>query len=621
MGIIKYIAKPAFCLLFALLAFSVSAQPDVVPVEKGDDGRKYYQHTVSSGHTLWGISKMYAVSLNDIRSANPGMGDGLQIGQVIKVPLDKVDRKQAKTAPELDGNSLVHTVVKGETLFGICRKYSIAKEALMGANPGMTEALTIGQEIRVPVQQVKHDDVAVVQPAAQAEDGFDRHVVQAGETVYAISQKYGLHVDSLTALNQAVIASGIKPGSILIIPGSEVVSTPIDPNGQSDTAIQLPTDVPQPTAQGSYNIAVFLPFFVDKNKQIRYNPDPMADKAMYPRSYWALDLYNGILMAVDSLKKQGLNVNMMVYDTGKDSSRVARALDELQMVDLHLIIGPMYNSSVEQVSRFAKEKNVHLVAPVSQSSKRLVGYPNVSRTKASVSTQIDYLASYLGGHYNQENVIVVKSPNVKDLPLLERFEKKMNATLALQTGNYRDSVLVSKTESNSMKAMSAKFSGDKINILVLPSVDEAYVSHFFTMLSALRGRTYDGYRFMVFGIDQWADYEGVDYASRIKYNLHLTSPVHHDFESERAIDFIRSFRGQFEGADPGKYSLLGFDVAYFYLTGLKLYGTGFEQHFGEIPVAPLSTSFDMQRNGAGNGFENRTVHILKYQDFELQKVN
>jgi murein DD-endopeptidase MepM/ murein hydrolase activator NlpD len=98
------------------------------------------------------------------------------------------------------GRAGIHTVAKGDSVYGLARRYQVPIRAIIDANdlaPPYT--LYVGQEIRIPVPR--------------------RHVVERGDTVYGISRAYGVDMSELTRLNDIQPPYEIAPGQVLVIPG------------------------------------------------------------------------------------------------------------------------------------------------------------------------------------------------------------------------------------------------------------------------------------------------------------------------------------------------------------------------------------------------------------------
>ena len=111
-------------LLLTLVSLGSSAQifqKEKYPT-KYVKGTKYYVHIVEKGHTVYAISKKYAVDMDFLVKSNPGIDDGLQIGEEILIPVFRVNRRIARRyTPELKGKYLIHVVQKKETLYSISK--------------------------------------------------------------------------------------------------------------------------------------------------------------------------------------------------------------------------------------------------------------------------------------------------------------------------------------------------------------------------------------------------------------------------------------------------------------------------------------------------------------------
>lgn len=130
-----------------------------IPLNKSNEPKKYINHTVLKGETLYEISFNYNVKVNDIININPGLTEKIKAGQTIMIPV--VVKKQAEP---VKNNLGLHIVQKGETLSAIARQYSTTVEELKKLNPGLTDVIQIGQQIKTPFvkapeKQIKKDSV------------------------------------------------------------------------------------------------------------------------------------------------------------------------------------------------------------------------------------------------------------------------------------------------------------------------------------------------------------------------------------------------------------------------------------------------------------------------------
>ena len=103
-------------------------------------------HTVVKGDTLGGIARKYGVTSSAIKQANGMTSDTVVLGKQLTIPGSS--GPVAKAAPAPAGKS--HTVVKGDTLAKISRKYGVSVDALKQANGLKSDTVVLGSKLRIP---------------------------------------------------------------------------------------------------------------------------------------------------------------------------------------------------------------------------------------------------------------------------------------------------------------------------------------------------------------------------------------------------------------------------------------------------------------------------------------
>ena len=118
-------------------------------------GQRFVRHRVAQGETLFALSRRYHVAVDQIEGANPQLKNGLGIGEVVLIPRGATSGKAAsataaKIALPTPAASVPerHTVAKGETVFGIARRYNLSPSELMLLNHlPAGGAMRVGQEL------------------------------------------------------------------------------------------------------------------------------------------------------------------------------------------------------------------------------------------------------------------------------------------------------------------------------------------------------------------------------------------------------------------------------------------------------------------------------------------
>lgn len=130
-----------FLVLSGLSFFSPEIKKDSIGIET-INGKTFIVHKVDAGETLYAISRRYGVTVEQIVAQNPAADAGLEIEQILKVPYVP---KTSKPAVATSGK--IHKVAAQETLFSISRIYGVTVDELKQWNNLTDNALSLGQEL------------------------------------------------------------------------------------------------------------------------------------------------------------------------------------------------------------------------------------------------------------------------------------------------------------------------------------------------------------------------------------------------------------------------------------------------------------------------------------------
>jgi LysM repeat protein len=575
--------------LFLLLSPTALAQEVRVV-----DGSTYIVHTVQQGQTLYAISRHYAVPVDAITAANPAATQGLSLGQVLLIPQDAVVKKELKTAPALRNGELVHTVAKKETLFGISRKYGVDQHLLQERNPELAGRLREGMQLVIPTGSITGQAPAVVAPAA--DDKSTSHLVMPGETLFGLGKQYGVSVEELQAANGG-LPQGLKVGSYVRIPAVKAVVTE-----------------PEPVASAKserYAVAFLLPFSIADNDSV-LGRDPTR-KGYYEVTEAAVQFYAGAQLAIDSLEVLGFTGDVHVLDVGSDAAAWTPELRKAEIRDMDLYIGPFHRGAIEQLIKVSG--GAHIVCPVPQTNKILLGNPTVSKVLSARPDQVQALARHAVLRHGADNLILARPDLPAEKELQDQLLRALQEALSLRTDRLRDSVLVARTGKRDINGIINLLQGGKRTVVLVPSEDVEYVS---ALVSKLVGVAKDK-EIIVYGMPGWMDMESVSPVDLDKLHQRFAASSYVDRTDPRVIAFIRNYRERFND-EPREYAFLGFDVTFYYLSALLQEGRGFADHFKEVNTTPLHMDFRMLRTGPENGYRNDSVLILEHREMGLQRV-
>lgn len=217
---------------------------------------EFVTHIVQPGESLYSIATRYGITMAQIAEANELTNwTYLTVGQQLIIPgLESPGESEAEEVvenPLVAGAPEIHVVQPGETLATIANRYGITVADLLKANNiANPDLIYRGQELSVwttesvEIEEPVAETLPDLELARQINLGarpivsadFDlrtaaavqaTHIVQPGETLYRIAQKYGLTWQQIAEVNNIPNVDRINSGTELIIPSVEVEGTPL----------------------------------------------------------------------------------------------------------------------------------------------------------------------------------------------------------------------------------------------------------------------------------------------------------------------------------------------------------------------------------------------------------
>lgn len=583
------------CLSLALSASSLSA------TVSAQTGTGYFLHTVTKGQSLYSIASMYHVSVDDIVRLNPGSKEQIRAGQALKIP-------QAQYSNE-DGKQF-HTIQAGETLYQLTLKYHVTAQAICKANPGLSaENFRIGQVIVIPAQDntpAQTEQTAQAEPAVKKNEWRDMHKVARKETIFSISQQYGITQEELIAANPELKNGKLKKGSFLFIPYPKSQETgktaPSSQAAPSNEELFKENSISKKQIN-TIKVALMLPFTsTSQDEQSRM-----------------VEFYEGFLMAIDSLKHQGVSADIYIYDTKGTTAGTNAILSQSKLKDMDIVFGPAHQSSIASVAAFADKNNIRLVVPFSPKVDQVFTNPNIYQ----VNTPQSYLYSKVYEHFirkfGKTNVIFVDDGS-GDKEKAE-FIKGMKNELKDNNVRFKQIQLAGDIDPNKVIAAMDTL---QENIFIPTSGRSSALTRVLPHLTLVR-REHPHFDMHLFGYPEWQTYTQDFLANFYELDTYFYSSFYTNNLFPAAINFTQSYRRWYSKDMSNtypKYGMLGFDVGYFFLKGLSQQGNKLEENLNRVQVTPIQTGFCFERVNNWGGFINRKVFFVHFtKDYELIKLD
>lgn len=579
-------------------------------------GTECYIYYVKQGEGFYSLNRKFGVTRDDVVKLNPSARNGLNRGQKLYIPIP--EKAEVNTSPDV----ATHIVKQGESLYAISRQYDTTVAEIMELNGLTSSALKAGVEIKIP-QKAAGTAVAGAQekknakasgPEKKQESGIaiingeryrtEKYVVQRRETLYSISQKFNISIDNILACNPGI--KSLSKGDILNIPMTREVVKVVDEYKAANQPITVSAGPEKPDTCGKdrnhIKIAVLYPF--------RLNAPNSHSKAF-------IACYKGILLALDSMKHEGLSSEVFTFDTEGSSEKTKQILSAPELRGTDIIFGPDDKESIRLIGEYARNNGSLLVNSFSVNDNEVAGNRHIMQGHIPSSQ-----------FYATASKALAKSATGKEIVfLIDNYETNDKKEFI---NNLREELKASGKEIT-------KFNfNDPANFSVLSSSIEKGADVVFIATSSTRNgvakttalvskikETRPDLKISLFGYPEWLTYTK-DYLE-IFHNLNTTVFSRFYINSNDAAwkEFYRNYRYWY--GSPAGYSIpatdvLGFDTGIFLLKGYAMYGNELEANISSLQSNSIQTDFSMSRISENGGYINRNIYFVTFSpEFTITK--
>ena len=588
-------------------------------------------HLVQPKETLYSISKQYKVTVDAIKAANGDLlNDGLKIGQNIKIPASDSGQNVAvskpaeapkvaaplvskpvvvKALPKVEtpkGETTFHIIEPLETKYGISKKYGMTIPELERLNPQIANDFPIGFKLVVIGNAVNQAVLGAGKPTAYStkpavktgiaapsstKKYLEEYVVKPKETILSIANAFGMSEQELISLNPE-LKRGIKLGMILRVPKGQREEPVKKEQGNLLKTINT---------NARKQLALLLPFNISKlesdtlnSTQARLKKDKFLNLT--------LDFYSGALMAIDSAKVLGMNVDIKILDSQetKNSSNVAVLVKQNNLQSMDAIVGPFYQTNVEKLAELLEPTKTPVISPLSKDiGKKYTNlYQSMPTAELLRSSIFDFIKA------KSSNIIAVvdnKKGSVK------QYIQEMQPDVRIAGLSAKGTFVA-----DSLKVL---FQKDRLNYVVLASESTGMILA--TTSAMLAAQKEYQVQLVILEQNDTFDFEEISLTRLTKLKL-LYPSLSRPNETDKANQFDAKYK-KINKITPNQYAIRGFDVTFDTLLRLSQEAT-FEETIQVSPSEQIENKFDYVQN-ATDGYSNNGIYILYYDtDLTIKEV-
>lgn len=557
-------------------------------------------YIVASKETRWSIAHKYGITINEMETLNPSLEkntDYLAEGFQLKMP--------KKNSGSIDGQKTQlytsYVVPKGIGIFRVTQEFNVTAKEVMDLNPEISKngGLKEGMTLRLPEKKLTTGEVNT--------DNYIFYEVKPKQNEFRLTRKFGMSWRDIVALNPD-LKQGVKAGMVLKLPKNQTGDFEVK-NALALDKINLLDSI---NVSNTPKLLFLLPFRLDrvdlKNKE---DAEEAIQRSTLTKI--SLGLYSGALIAVDSLAKLGVSVDVKTFDNEFSLVKTKEILEMENLSNISAVIGPLDVPSLREVAVISNEYNVPVVAPTRADTD--VSLKNVFFPFTSKAVLRETMLKYLLEKRTDENIVVIadfKGIDGKEA-ILAKFPEAKIAAVKEEKKN----IGINRDK------LGALFSKEKENWVFVESDNEKLISSLTSILNSFHnspiGPQTSKEKIVVkmYTTDKNKAFDNDVISGAHLSKLNFTYPSVYR-EVNNNTSFVREYRKRF-GDAPDKYAVRGFDMTYDILLKLAYKNNLIEASklIGQTEYTGNKFSYEKDYT---SGFFNQASYIMMYDEMRIKQV-
>lgn len=452
-----------------------------------------------------------------------------------------------------------HKVEQGETVYSIARKYGVTTSDIYKLNPGSQQTIKAGQ-ILIILHTPKKESSKVTPQT---------HTIQKGETLYGVAHKYKVKEQDLQKSNPGLSAETFSVGKTIVIPSSQSVPSNTQKKARKEEGIQ---------------VALILP--VGNNGPARY-----------------VEFYEGLLLSILDLKKEGISVNLDVL-AATTSAEVKELIHSSKLKNKQIVIGGETEESVDALASYAALSGQVYVSPFIWQAGKAYEYENFYQINPPKQILVDFVADAFCREYERYEVLFVDMPSPNHKAIQAAIEDKCK----------EQGIVIHHRSMSDLSAQNWPKSGTRPFILVPNSSNTNELKKLCEYLEQRGGNLSSGVR--LFGFPEWQSVSDEFTRQLEAYKTTIYTTFFFDNDAPENKRFDKNYRlwyGHSISDTYPKYSVLGYDVAQFFLKSVALYGKDLTRSLYLIPTDGLQSNFIFKNMGKNKSRSNVSLFFVTFE--------
>ena len=530
----------------------------------------------------------------------------------------------------------------GQTLYGLSREYGVTVDQIVEANPELrTEQLKAGQMLKIPPKgEVKAESgkrkAESVEAQQQAEQKAREEKARAEAEQRAraeAAKKEAKETSSVDAIVQPIISFG---NSDNIDATTAPMRRPVVNPYPFD---EVPKDFPKAQAPyynfstvSSFNyqvrdrqdlnrlfVTVIMPLNLSKMNEISTSKFDIEQRGKKEyKVFEFIQFYEGILMALDRLQNQGVDVVLNVVDLTSDKDEdVVAAFNSYNVANSDFVIALLVKKPFAKLAELAKQHQVFVINPFSSRAEVVKDNPYVVKCMPSIEGTTKGLLDIVAKRHRGGHLYILHSNNkgaaTDEKLYYEELQKQLAARKDIQYTFFdwsANAKLVSTLKSTEDNVIISIYDQDK-------NKNTVYATTLLNRLSALNKNV----PVLMTTNNYLTEFPNVDFEQLQHLDYTAVTMGYLDYNNPRHKDFIDTYKDKFRTEPNTLYAGVAHDIMLYFSTALWRNGAEFWRNPQQFSSpADMLFPFSLKQSSPTGGYENQLPDIYRMSKFKLVPV-
>jgi ABC-type branched-subunit amino acid transport system substrate-binding protein len=322
----------------------------------------------------------------------------------------------------------------------------------------------------------------------------------------------------------------------------------------------------------------------------------------------SVEFYQGFKLALDSLTATGANFKLQVYDSKDDAAQAHSLAYNPNIRNSEIIVGPIFPEDVKAFASVLSAARNPIVSPLSPASPATINNQNLVTITPPLEYHARGAATYIVEKVKPKKVFILLSGFSDEKLYASPFKRTIDSL-----SKRKIQVITTTIVRGNLSPLAKQLSPSEENIFIVPSTRQAFLMVTLKSLDTLA----KNYAVTVFGHPNWEKYVFLKAALLQRINTHITSTDKVNYKSGQTNMFLRSYRKTYH-TEPTEYAIKGFDEGMYFGELLAKDNDDYTRP-EQNDYTGIHNSFHFVKR-PGLGWINTHVDILKYENFDLKKV-